>query len=87
MNPEECSERIDCSCPEYAAANPEECTTGPEPPSGGGGGGGGGGDGGGGGSSGMFDLESFEIAGDPQLLARMEFPITNFLEGMFKDYV
>ena len=87
MNPEECSECIDCSCPEYAAANPEECTTGPEPPSGGGGGGGGGGDGGGGGSSGMFDLESFEIAGDPQLLARMEFPITNFLEGMFKDYV
>jgi hypothetical protein len=35
----------------------------------------------------MFDLESFEITGDPQLLAKMEFPITDFLSGMFKDYV
>ena len=85
-NPEQCGtgdDCVDCTCAEYAAANPEECATGPETPSGGGGGGGGGSTGG----SGMFDLESFEIAGDPQLLARMEFPITNFLEGMFKDYV
>ena len=85
-NPEQCgtgNDCVDCTCAEYAAANPEECATGPETPSGGGGGGCGGSTGG----SGMFDLESFEIAGDPQLLARMEFPITNFLEGMFKDYV
>jgi hypothetical protein len=67
----------DCTCAEYAAANPEECATGPDTPSGGGGGGGGGGSTGG---SGMFDLESFEIAGDPQLLARTEFPIENFLQ-------
>lgn len=86
-NPQECGtkpECVDCSCAEYAAANPEECGTTPPPPPPSGGGGGGGGSTG---SSGMFDLESFEIAGDPQLLARMEFPITNFLEGMFKDYV
>ena len=74
----------DCTCAEYAAANPDECGTAPppEPPSGGGGGGGGAA-----GGSGMFDLESFEITGDPQLLAKMEFPITDFLSGMFKDYV
>lgn len=86
-NPQECgtgSECVDCTCAEYAAANPEECGTTPPPPPPSGGGGVGGGSTG---SSGMFDLESFEIAGDPQLLARMEFPITNFLEGMFKDYV
>jgi len=77
--PPECN---DCTCAEYAAANPEECGTG-----GGGGGGGGGSGGGAGGSSGMFDLESFEITGDPQLLAKIEFPITDFLSGMFKDYV
>jgi len=79
-NPEQCGtggDCDDCTCAEYAAANPEECATGPDTPSGGGGGGGGGGSTGG---SGMFDLESFEIAGDPQLLARMEFPIENFLQ-------
>lgn len=86
-NPTECGTApLDCSDPAYAAANPDECGTTPPPetPSGGGGGGGGGA----GGASGMFDLESFEITGDPQLLAKMEFPITDFLSGsMFKDYV
>ena len=85
-NPTECGTApLDCSDPAYAAANPDECgtTTPPETPSGGGGGGGGAG-----GASGMFDLESFEVTGDPQLLAKMEFPITDFLSGsMFKDYV
>jgi len=86
-NPTQCGtvdpECNDCTCAEYAADNPEECGTG----GGGTGGGGGGGGGGAAGGSGMFDLESFEITGDPQLLAKMEFPITDFLSGMFKDYV
>ena len=37
--PDDCT---DCTCAEYAAANPEECFTGPETPTGGGGGGSGG---------------------------------------------
>jgi hypothetical protein len=85
-NPTECGTApLDCSDPAYAAANPDECGTTPPPETSSGGGGGGGGAGG---ASGMFDLESFEITGDPQLLAKMEFPITDFLSGsMFKDYV
>ena len=86
-NPDKCGtgpECIDCTCAEYAAANPDKCGTAPPPETTSGGGGGGGGAAGG---SGMFDLESFEITGDPQLLAKMEFPITDFLSGMFKDYV
>lgn len=44
---------------------------------------------GGGGNSGMLtgqplDL-SFDIAGDPELLARTEFPITNYLAGIFTN--
>ncbi len=98
--PPECN---DCTCAEYAADNPKECTTcpegqsycdstgpcetaencpdGPEPPvtpppeTGGGGGGGGGG--------GMFQPYTFAIAADPQLQTRQEFPITDFLAGIF----
>ena len=81
--PPECN---DCTCAEYASANPDECGTTPPPPETPSGGTGG--TGGTSGASGMFDLESFEITGDPQLLAKMEFPITDFLSGsMFKDYV
>jgi hypothetical protein len=29
----------------------------------------------------------FDIAGDPQLLARQEFPITDYLAGLFKGIV
>ena len=68
----------DCSCAEYATANPEECgteTTTPAPSAGGGGGGGGGG--------GMFDIKPITISADPQLLSRAEFPITDFLAGLF----
>ena len=62
----------DCSCAEYAAKNPEECGTTPpppEPPEGGGGGGG------------MFRPQSGTppTLGDPQLLARLEFPIVDYL--------
>jgi hypothetical protein len=76
--PPECN---DCSCAEYAAANPQECgevptTETPEPDGGGGGGGGGGG-------SSMFSPFAFNITGDPQLLSRSEFPITDFLAGLF----
>lgn len=80
--PPECN---DCTCAEYAAANPDECGTTPPPPETPSGGTDG--TGGTSGASGMFDLESFEITGDPQLLPKMEFPITDFLSGMFKDYV
>jgi hypothetical protein len=77
-NPTECgteSECVDCSCAEYAAANPDECGTTPPPeqPSGGGGARGGGG--------GMFSVDAdFQLTGDPQLLAKMQFPIENFLQ-------
>jgi hypothetical protein len=100
--PPECN---DCTCAEYAAANPVECTTCPE-----GqeyceatgacataeecaaatddgtddGTGGGGGSGGGGGRS-MFQPYSFAISADPQLLSRSEFPITDFLAGIFTN--
>jgi len=55
-------------------------------------GGGGGGGGFGGGGSGMFSGAEpvqigFDIAGDPQLLARSEFPITDYLAGLFKGIV
>ena len=101
--PPECN---DCSCAEYAAANPIECTECPEGesyceatgqcetaencPSGDDGGDDGGASiGGGGGGGGMLtgqplDL-SFDIAGDPTLLARTEFPITNYLAGIFTN--
>jgi len=54
--------------------------------------GGGGGGGFGGGGSGMFSGAApvqigFDIAGDPQLLARSEFPITDYLAGLFKGIV
>jgi hypothetical protein len=79
-NPTECTsgpECVDCTCAEYAAANPEECLGNPPPPEGGGGGGGGGG--------GQGDREPIEIgiSGDPELLARQEFPITDYLSGLF----
>lgn len=55
-------------------------------PSGGGGGGGFGGGGGGGMFSGAAPVDlSFDIAGDPTLLARSEFPITDFLAGIFTN--
>jgi len=97
--PPECN---DCSCEEYAAAYPEECTTCPEgqeyceatgscataeeceaattdgtdDSSGGGGGGFGGG-------GGLFDISPLGISADPQLLSKSEFPITDFLAGIF----
>jgi hypothetical protein len=64
----------DCTCAEYAAANPEECGTAPppEPPSGGRVGGS---------PGGMFSVDAgFELSGDPQLLPQMQFPIENFLQ-------
>ena len=79
-NPLECDPGVckDCSCPEYAAANPEECLPGPPPPpppppEGGGGGSGGG----------NAQLKPLSITGDPELLARQEFPITDYLSGLF----
>ncbi len=74
-NPTQCgtpAECNDCTCAEYAAANPDECGPGPEEPpvssSRGGGGG-------------MFSPQSAggPSMGDPQLLARMEFPIVDYL--------
>lgn len=100
--PPECN---DCSCAEYAAANPIECTECPEGesyceatgqcetaencPSGDDSGNDGGASIGGGGGGGMLtgqplDL-SFDIAGDPTLLARTEFPITDYLAGIFTN--
>ncbi len=86
----------DCTCAEYAANNPKECTTCPEGQSycdstgqcetaencddGDDGGDGGSGGGGGGG---MFQPYTFAIAADPQLQTRQEFPITDFLAGIF----
>lgn len=62
--------------------NPVDCPdpTPPPPPTGGGGGAGGGG---GGGS--MFSPYSFAISADPELLKRQEFPITDFLAGIFTN--
>ena len=82
-NPLECPGVCeDCTCPEYVAANPEECGTTPPPPpppppppEGGGGGGSGGG--------GTGEIKPLSIAGDPELLARQEFPITDYLSGLF----
>jgi len=83
-NPEECvggpppgggDSCDDCSCEEYAAENPEECEEGEE--------GGGGGGGGGGGTGGLFDPFTATVSGDPELLARQEFPIANYLAGLF----
>ena len=70
----------DCTCAEYAAENPEECGgTPPPPPSGGGGLGGEV-------ETGMFGVEPMTISGDPQLLARLEFPIVDYLsEAINKD--
>jgi hypothetical protein len=62
-----------------------ECTTPENCPGGGGEGGGGGG--GGGGGAGMFEPFTAGISGDPQLLARQEFPITDYLAGLFKGIV
>ena len=79
-NPTECGslppDCTDCSCAEYAAANPDECGTG------GGGDDGGGDDGGGGGGGvGMFRPQASAppSLGDPQRLARTEFPIVDYL--------
>ena len=85
--PPECN---DCSCAEYAAANPIECETGaeePEPEDGedDGGSAGGGGAVGGGGGRGMFQPYTSTISANPQLLARSEFPITDFLAGIFTN--
>jgi len=61
-----------------------QCETAENCPDGGNDGGttGGGGSGGGGGG-GMFDIKPITISGDPQLLSRTEFPITDFLAGLF----
>lgn len=60
---------------------PQNCPGGPDE----GGGGGGGGTGGGGGGGSMFQPYSFAISADPQLLSRSEFPITDFLAGIFTN--
>ena len=78
-NPEECTsgpDCVDCTCAEYAAANPEECIDTPPPPPEGGGGGGSG-------EQGERDPFEFGISGDPELLDRMQFPITDYLSGLF----
>ena len=78
-NPEECTpgpECIDCTCAEYAAANPEECLPSPPPPPEGGGSGGSGG-------QGKREPIEFGISADPELLARKQFPITDYLSGLF----
>lgn len=78
-NPTECTsgpDCVDCTCPEYAAANPEECIVTPPPPPEGGGGGGGG-------DQGKIEPIEIGISGDPELLARQEFPITDYLSGLF----
>ena len=78
-NPTECTsgpECVDCTCAEYAAANPEECIGTTPPPEGGGGGGGGGG-------QGKIEPIEIGISGDPELLARQQFPITDYLSGLF----
>jgi len=78
-NPTECGslppDCTDCSCAKYAAANPDECDTG------GGGDDGGGDDGSTGGGVGMFRPQASAppSLGDPQLLARTEFPIVDYL--------
>jgi len=65
-----------------------ECTTPENCPGGDDGGGGGGGGGGAGMFTGAKPVEiGFDIAGDPQLLARQEFPITDYLAGLFKGIV
>jgi hypothetical protein len=79
-NPTECAsgdDCVDCDCPEYAAANPEECIGTPPPE------GGGGGPGGGGGGQGKIEPIEIGISGDPELLARQQFPITDYLSGLF----
>ena len=101
--PPECN---DCSCAEYAAANPVECTECPEGesyceatgqcetaencPSGDDGGddGGasiGGGVGGVGGGANLFEPYSFAVSADPTLLGSKQFPITDFLAGVFTN--
>ncbi len=64
----------DCTCAEYAAENPEECGPEPPPPPQPPGGGLGGEV-----ETGMFGVEPMTISGDPQLLARLEFPIVDYL--------
>ena len=80
-NPTECEslgpDCVDCTCAKYAAANPEECSPEPPEPPGGGGGGGGGG------SQGQIEPIEIGISGDPELLARQQFPITDYLSGLF----
>jgi hypothetical protein len=61
-----------------------ECTTPENCPGGDSGGIGGGG---GGGGAGMFEPFTTGISGDPQLLTRKEFPITDYLAGLFKGIV
>ena len=101
--PPECN---DCSCAEYAEANPEECTTCPDgeaycpetgkcetpencpsttppPPEEEGGSLFGGGFGGGGAN--LFEPYSFAVTADPTLLGSKQFPITDFLAGVFTN--
>jgi hypothetical protein len=76
------SDCVDCTCAEYAAANPEECI-GTSPPEDDEEEGGGGGPGGGGGGQGKIEPIEIGISGDPELLARQQFPITDYLSGLF----
>jgi hypothetical protein len=99
--PPECN---DCSCAEYAAANPAECTTCPEgesycastgqceaegacPAAEEAEEGGAGSEGVGGVSGGrsMFAPLTPVITASPQLLTRQDFPITDFLAGIFTN--
>lgn len=81
---EEC---VGSECPEGqqpCAALGGECTTVEECPGEGEEGDDGGGGGGGGGATGMFEPIAMGIGGDPQLLQRAEFPITDYLAGLFE---
>ncbi len=88
----------DCSCPEYATANPAECAQCPEGQSycessgqceepqncpGGPNEGGGGGGGGGGGFDLKLDIADIGVSGDPQLLGRQRFGAQDFVTPLF----
>ena len=72
--PPECN---DCSCPEYAADNPEECADEPTDLGGGGGGNIGGGEGT------PYDEFYFGINQSPTMLTKTEFPISDYLSSVW----
>jgi hypothetical protein len=71
--------QVPCATLGGECTTPEACPGGEEEEESGGGGAGGGG----GGSAGLFKPFTPTLSGDPELLARQEFPITDFLMGLF----